>query len=194
MLNADQLANLRTRSEAVASSVHRAWMHYQILRGLQSAASRDQESLLTHPHAFDAIYRAVFDALYVVVGQVTDTSKHSESLHTLVKMARGYPVQRSVIRELEQILLTTQPRDGSPLHRLHRWRNQHTAHLTLAASTPQFYEENHLRLEEIERAIHVLDIALSDITEELLGHRYDLRQSTEAVFMSCDALLARYAN
>ena len=167
-------------------------MHYQVLRGLQSAASRDPESLLAHPYAFDAIYRAVFDALYVVIGQVTDTSKHTESLHTLVKMARGYPLERPVVRRIEQVLAATQPRDGSPLHRLSRWRHEHTAHRTLAASTPEFYAENRLHLEEIEQAIQTLDTALSDITERILGYRYEHRPSTEPVFSSCDALLARH--
>jgi hypothetical protein len=168
-------------------------MHYQILVGMQEAAIKDPLSPLTYPAAFDAIYRAVFDALYVVIGQVTDTSKHTESLHTLVKMARGYPVERSVIKQIEKVLQSTQPRDDSPLARLSRWRHLHTAHRTLEASRPQFYSENQLRLGEIEQALSFLGSTLSDITQELLGYRYEHRPSTEAVATSCAALLARYA-
>lgn len=193
MLNDDHISNLRARADAIASSIHRGWMHYQVLRGLQEAASKDPENLLTHPLAFDAIYRAVLDALYVVIGQVTDTSRNTESLHTLVRMARGYPVDRSNVRRIEQILVATQPRDGSPLHRLNRWRHEHTAHRTLEASTLEFYAENKLHLNEIEQAINVLDTALSDMTQELLGYRYEHRSSTAAIAANCAALLTRYA-
>jgi hypothetical protein len=193
MLNDDHRTNLRTRADAVSSSVHRAWMHFQVLTGMQEAASNDPENLLRHPIAFDAIYRTVFDALYVIIGPVTDTTRNVESLHTLVKMARGYPIDRAKVKAVELILASTQIRDGSPLHRLHRWRNQHTAHRTLEASTPEFYAENKLHLAEIEQAIATLDTALSDITQALLGFRYDNRPSTEAIAASCAALLTRYA-
>ena len=193
MLNDDQRTNLNARADAVGSSVHRAWMHFQVLSGMQEAASKDPENLLTHPIAFDAIYRAVFDALYVTIGQVTDTSPNVESLHTLVKMARRYPVDRATVTSVEAILASTQLRDGSPLHRLHRWRHKHTAHRTLEASTPDFYAENKLDLAEIEQAIAILDAALSDIAQALLGFRYENRPSTEAIAANCAALLTRYA-
>jgi hypothetical protein len=193
MLNDDQRSNLKARSDAVSSSVHRAWMHFQVLTGMQEAAQKDPESLLTHPLAFDAIYRAVFDALYVTIGQVTDTSPGSESLHTLVKMARRYPVDRNVVKSLEKVLASTQPRDGSPLHKLNRWRNKHTAHRTLEASTPEFYAANKLNLADIEQAIATLDNAVSDMAHLLLGFRYENRPSTEPVAESCANLLAKYA-
>jgi hypothetical protein len=193
MLNDDQHSNLRARADAVASSVHRAWMHFQVLRGMQEAASKDSENLLTHAAAFDAIYRAVFDALYIVVGQITDTSSNSESLQTHVRMARQYPVERPKVRRAEAILRSTQARDGSPLHRLNQWRHKHTAHRTLEASTPEFYAENKLDLAEIEQAIGMLDTAISDIAQEVLGYRYENRPSTEVVASNCAALLTRYA-
>jgi len=168
-------------------------MHFQVLSGMQEAASKDPETLLTYPIAIDAIYRAVFDALYVTIGQITDSTPGSESLHTLVKMARRYPVERVTVKSIEQILATTQVRDGSPLHRLYRWRNKHTAHRTLEASTPEFYAENKLNLAEIEQAITALDTALSDIAQALLGFRYENRPSTEKIAASCASILSRYA-
>ena len=193
MLNEDQHTNLKARADAVASSVHRAWMHFQVLQGMQEAASRDPESLLMHPAAFDAIYRAVFDALYVTIGQVTDTTANAESLHTLVKMARRYRVERDVVKSIELVLSSTQLRDESPLHRLQRWRHKHTAHRTLEASSPEFYVDNKLNLAEIEQAISTLDTALSDIAQALLGFRYENRPSTEVIAASCATLLSRYA-
>lgn len=164
-------------------------MHFQVLRGMQEAAVQNPENLATHAIAFDAIYRAVFDAIYVAIGLVTDTSRNVESLHTLVKMARQYPVDRSVVNSIQQILITTQTPDGSPLHRLNRWRNAHAAHRTMEASTPEFYAKNKLALADIEQAIERLDTALSDITEALLGFRYQNRPSTETVAANCVALL-----
>lgn len=189
MLSNDQHANLMRRAEAVASSVHQAWMHFQVLHGMQEAASQNPDCLSLHPLAIDAIYRAVFEALHVTVGQITDTTPGSESLHTLVKMARRYPIDRATINVIEKILAKTRARDDSALHRMDRWRNKHVAHRTLEASKPEFYAENKLHLTDVEQAIATLDGALSDIAEAILGFRFELRSSTEKVSPSCKSLL-----
>lgn len=191
MLNDDHRSNLRARADAVASSVHRAWMHFQLLRGLAEAAVKNPENLLTYPVGFYAIDLAAFDALYVAVGLVTDTRSDVESLHTLVQMARRYPTDRNVVKRLESTLSSTQLRDDSPLHRLRRWRDKHTAHRTMEASTPEFYAANKLELDEIEQALTTLDSALSDMAQALLGFRYQNRPSTEPIAEICATLLSR---
>lgn len=191
MLSRDHLQNLRMRSDAVASSVHRAWAHFQLLRALREVAVNDPQLAARHHSALSAIYCAAFDALYVVVGQVTDSTRNSESLHTLVRSARSYRVERSVVVRLDQILASTRPDDGSPLYRLSRWRHEFIAHRTRAALNSEFYEANRLHLDEIEEALEVLDTALSDMAEILLKFRYDHRSSTEPIFRSCLSLLAQ---
>ncbi|UHQ18362.1 hypothetical protein LVB87_09020 [Lysobacter sp. KIS68-7] len=193
MLNEDHRNNLRGRADAVASSIHLAWTYFQILKGMQEASADDPESPLTHPHAYDAIYRAVFHALYLAVGQVTDTRKDVESLNTLEAMARRYPVEREKVAKVHRVVLgVIRPDSDSPLSRLRRWRDLHAAHRTMDASNPAFYVENKLNLGEVEQAIASLDAALSEISWELLGYRYLNRDSTEVVAASCAALLTRY--
>lgn len=159
---------------------------------MQEGASKDPQNLLEHPIAFDAMYRAVFDALYVAVGAITDTRRDTESLHTLVQMAGRYPIDAGVRASIQSTLLSVQKRDGSPLHRLRRWRDKHAAHRTLEAASPDFYAENRLELAEIEGAIELLELALSDISYALINTRYQLRPSTEAVASNCASLLTRY--
>jgi len=189
MLNEDQRKNLEVRANAVGSSIHRSWMHFQVLQGLRMAAVRDSDALQRHALAFDAMYRAVFDALYVVLGQAIDSTRTSESIPTLVTLARRYGVDRPVVRRAEKIVESLLPRDGSPLHRLREWRHKHAAHRSMESSTLEFYEQNTLSLDEIEGAISTVENALSDISEMVLGYRYEHRPSTQQIAEDCFALL-----
>lgn len=188
MLNDDHRRNLNEKADSVGSSIHTAWTYFQILKGLQEAAAHSKEWLLMHSIAFDSIYRAVFDALYVSVGAVTDRARATESINSLVTMARGYPIDESVRIKILKALSDTQNQKGSPLERLKNWRNKHAAHKTAEALTPDFYTENKLNLAEVEAAITILDQALSEIAYALLGNRYSLRPSTENVAANCAAL------
>lgn len=194
MLNDDHRRNLLVRADAIASSVHKAWMYLQVLNGMHEGATKDPENLLVHQIAFDSIYRATFDALYAVVGTITDTTKSVESIHTLVRMARGYPIDQEARTAIKAALSKIEETDGSPLKRLRNWRHKHTAHHTLEAFTPDFYAENKLDLAEVEQGVGALDVALSDITYPLLGCRYSLRPSTDKVASNCASLFTRYAD
>ncbi|KRA74508.1 hypothetical protein ASD78_13675 [Lysobacter sp. Root667] len=193
MLNDDHRRNLLGRADAIASSVHKAWTYLQVLKGMQEGATKDSENLLAHQIAFDSIYRAVFDALYAVIGTIADTTKNVESIHNLVKMARAYPIDQDARIAIKTALSKIEETDGSPLRRLRNWRHKHTAHHTLEAFTPEFYLENKLELAEVEQGISALDSALSDITYPILGCRYLLRPSTDKVASNCASLFTRYA-
>jgi len=188
MLNNDHRQNLLARADAIASAVHKAWTYLQVLKGMQEGATKESENLLVHQLAFDSIYRAVFDALYAVIGTITDTTRNVESIHNLVKMARTYPIDQDARITIKAALSKIEETEGSPLRRLRNWRHKHTAHHTPEAFTPEFYLENKLELTEIEQGISMLESALSDITYPILHCRYLLRPSTDKVASNCTSL------
>jgi len=192
-MNSDQRANIESAVHAVGESIFNAWRYFQLLKGLQQGAKADPDNLLAHAIAIDVAYRAVFDALYAVIGTVCDRTKGTLSLPNLINMGRRYsqdPEQKRVLLSAQAAL--TDPR-YAPLIKLSNWRHQHVAHRTPESRIQEFYTNNKLHLAEVEEAIDMLDRIANDVSVTLTQTRYDWRTATESVADSCASLLTRNA-
>ena len=192
-MNQDQRQNVDSNIHAIGESVFNAWRYFNLLKGLQAGAKSDPENLLTHAIAIDVMYRAVFDALYAVVGTISDRRTGTLSIPNLINKSRRYSKDPELKRALTLAESMLNDPQQAPLKKLSNWRHEHVAHRTEGGRIPGFYENNKLRLDEVEDSIALLDQIANDLAEALTATRYDWRSATESVASSCESLLSAHA-
>jgi hypothetical protein len=192
-MNPDQRANIESAIHAVGESIFNAWRYFHLLKGLQQGAKADPDNLLVHAIAIDVTYRAVFDALYAVIGTVCDKTKGTLSLPNLINMGRRY----SQDSEKNGFLVSAQTALTDPKHapliKLSNWRHKHVAHRTQESRIQEVYTNNKLQLGEVEEAIDMLDRIANDVSAALTQTRYDWHTAAEPVASNCASLLTRNA-
>ena len=190
-MNSDQRRNIENTIHALGDSLFSAWNYLELLKGLQLGARADPENLQVHAISIDVIYRAVFDALYAVIGTVSDRAKGTLSLPNLISIGRRY----SQDPEVEQVLGAARQALNDPKHaplaKLSNWRHQHVAHRTPDSRVEEFYSNNRLQLADVEEAIGMLDRIVNDVSAALTRTCYDWRTAAEPVAGNCASLLTR---
>lgn len=191
-MNADQQRNIEESIKAIGEGIFRAWSYLHLLRGFQRGGLANPETLKAHALAVDVTYRALFDALFAIVGTVLDRTKSTYSIPSLIRMVRRYGVaDPDVRRDLAKINAELTEQKSERLHKLEKWRHEVVAHRTPEGRAVEFYANNRLHFDEVEAVLAQLEEMVNRISMPLLQAGYHWRPGNDRCIREAESLLSR---
>lgn len=192
-MNADQRNNLEMLVEALATSLYGAWSYAQVLRGFYNGAKAVPEVLNEHAHVTTEIWRALFDALFALIGTIIDRTPNTESLPSLLAMLTRYTPDDPRMRLLQRDLLKRLESNKVPgLRKLEAWRMKAVAHRTPEGKLPSFYTSNQMHLDEIVESLRYLEEILNDFARSVLGTMHIIEPDTDHLAIRSEEFLVRF--